>query len=217
MKKFIICIILCTAPLFTTAAQDIKNIFINMPDSLAPLLSKDNRADCVDFLKSKMKAEVENKLKSKSEMTEMTSNYIQIRMSPNSIWQMKLLPTSKDTIKIVCVVTTVCAPVCDSQIHFYTSNWTPLETKEFIKLPKADDFFIAPKSTDPTDSLFHQYSVSRNLADVFFMKADLDKIENTLTFSYTTPDFMQKEDAEKMKGFLRNPIIFKWGKGKFVN
>ena len=42
-------------------AQEAKTLFVNMPDSLSPLLTKVNRADCVDFLESKMKAQVENR------------------------------------------------------------------------------------------------------------------------------------------------------------
>ena len=36
-------------------AQEAKTLFINVPDSLCPLLTKVNREDCIDFLSSKMK------------------------------------------------------------------------------------------------------------------------------------------------------------------
>ena len=39
-------------------AQDMKALFVSMPDSIAPLLTKVNREDCIDFLASNMKAEV---------------------------------------------------------------------------------------------------------------------------------------------------------------
>ena len=42
-------------------AQEAKTLFINMPDSLNLILTKVNREDCIDFLESKMKAEVENR------------------------------------------------------------------------------------------------------------------------------------------------------------
>ena len=41
-------------------AQEAKTCFKNMPDSICPLLSAVNRADFIDFLESKMKAEVTN-------------------------------------------------------------------------------------------------------------------------------------------------------------
>ena len=55
---FIIGMLLCV---FSLHAQDMKTLFIAMPDSIAPLLTKVNREDCVDFLASNMKAEVKNR------------------------------------------------------------------------------------------------------------------------------------------------------------
>ena len=51
MKKtlFVIGMLLCGLSLY---AQDMKTLFIAMPDSVAPLLTKVNREDCVDFLGS---------------------------------------------------------------------------------------------------------------------------------------------------------------------
>ena len=53
MKKtlFVIGMLLCGLSLY---AQDMKTLFIAMPDSVAPLLTKVNREDCVDFLASNM-------------------------------------------------------------------------------------------------------------------------------------------------------------------
>ena len=82
-----------------------------MPDSICPLLSAVNRADFIDFLESKMKAEVTNSFGGKSEMTELAPDYIHVKMTPQSSWQMKLLPVN-DSTKVVCVVSTVCAPAC---------------------------------------------------------------------------------------------------------
>lgn len=90
-------------------AQEAKTCFKNMPDSICPLLSAVNRADFIDFLESKMKAEVTNSFGGKSEMTELAPDYIHVKMTPQSSWQMKLLPVN-DSTKVVCVVSTVCAP-----------------------------------------------------------------------------------------------------------
>ena len=62
MKKlytFISVALLGMAPLF---GQTAKDCFKAMPDSLTPLLTEVNKADCIDFLESKMKAEVTNRL-----------------------------------------------------------------------------------------------------------------------------------------------------------
>ena len=84
MKKlytFISVALLGMAPLF---GQTAKDCFKAMPDSLTPLLTEVNKADCIDFLESKMKAEVTNRLGQKSEMTELAPDYIRMQMTSRS-------------------------------------------------------------------------------------------------------------------------------------
>ena len=75
-----------------------KTCFTNMPDSLSPLLTAVNRADFIDFLESEMKAEVTNRFGGKSEMTELTPDYIRVQVTPQSTWQMKLLSVNDSTV-----------------------------------------------------------------------------------------------------------------------
>ena len=71
MKKLTMFLCLACAWMCSLQAQEAKTFFKNMPDSLSPLLTAVNRADCIDFLESKMKAEVTNRFGGKSEMTEL--------------------------------------------------------------------------------------------------------------------------------------------------
>lgn len=106
-RLILLAICLLVLPL-SLRAQLAKDVFKAMPDSLNLLLTSVNRADFIDFLESKMKAEVTNRFDGKSEMTALTSDYIHIRMTPQSTWEMKLLPLT-DSTKVVCTVSTVCA------------------------------------------------------------------------------------------------------------
>lgn len=193
-----------------TWAQEAKTAFINMPDSLMPLLTAVNRADFIDFLESNMKAEVTNKFNTNSEMTALTPSYIHIRMTDKSTWQMKLLPVAGNA-QIICVINTTCAPACDSYIHFYTTNWEELPTADYITLPKEDDFFIMP-----TQEQQHEYTQLRMKADIFLKKAELDKDNEILSFLYTTPDYMDTEEAKKLKPYIRSALEFEWNQGKFT-
>ena len=75
------------------------------------------------------------------------------------------------------------------------------------------DNFIAPAS-DTAD--VYRYQDARLQADMLLMKADLSSKDATLTFTFTTPDYMEKEAAEKLKPFLRRPVSYVWKEGKFV-
>lgn len=192
-------------------AQEAKTYFKNMPDSICPLLSAVNRADFIDFLESKMKAEVTNNFGGKSEMTELSPDYIHVKMTPQSSWQMKLLPVN-DSTKVVCVVSTVCAPACDSHVKFYTTDWKELPASSYLpELPVLDDFIA--EASDTVD--IYEYQDARRQADMLLMKAELSAKDTALVFTFTTTDYMSKEAAEKLKPFVRRPIVYIWNQGKF--
>lgn len=82
---------------------------------------------------------------------------------------MKLLATS-DTTQVICTVSTACAPVCDSNIQFYTTDWKELPISDFITaMPAMDDFFETPDS-----AAAYEYNHARLQADMLLMKIDRD-------------------------------------------
>ena len=190
--------------------QDMKTVFVAMPDSLTPLLTKVNKEDCIDFLASNMKAEVKNRFDKPAEMKVLTEDYMQLQMTENSTLEMKLLPLN-DSVKVVCMVKTVCASACDSNIHFYSSDWKEeLSSADFLQKPSQDAFFL---QADPASE---EYVLAKKTADVNLMKAVLSKEDASLTFIYTTPDYMNKETREKLEPYLRKePVVLKWQEGKF--
>lgn len=212
LKKLITSIAVACLCAASLSAQSVKSCFTQMPDSLSPLLTAVNRADFIDFLESKMKAEVTNRFGGKSEMTELTADYIRVQVTPQSTWQMKLLPVN-DSVRVVCTVSTVCAPACDSHIRFYTTDWRELPSAPYLAtLPRMDDFIAqAPDTAD-----VYRYRDARLQADMLLMKADLSGKDATLTFTFTTPDYMGKEAAETLKSYLRRPVSYRWKEGTFV-
>lgn len=212
IKKLSVILCLAFIGLGALQAQEAKTCFKNMPDSLCPLLSAVNRADFIDFLESKMKAEVTNNFGGKSEMTELSPDYIRVQMTPQSTWQMKLLPVN-DSTKVICTVSTVCAPACDSHINFYTTDWKELPAASYLPaLPAMDDFILqAPDTVD-----IYDYQAARRQADMLLVKTDLSAKDAALTFTFTTPDYMEKEAAEKLKPFIRRPIAYTWSQGRFI-
>lgn len=209
MKKilFIIGMLLGT---FSLHAQDMKALFIAMPDSVAPLLTKVNREDCVDFLASDMKAEVKNRFGKVSELKKLAEDYLLLQTTGSSSMEMKLLPLN-DSTKVICIVHTVCAPACDSEMRFYDTQWQRLSRENFVQLPSADAFYL------PADTLANEeYAAVRRLADMELVKAVLSEKEPTLSFLYTTPDYLSKEEREKLAPYIKQePLVYEWKDGKF--
>ena len=63
MKRLYLIYILCLCCWLGGRAQELRSLFVAMPDSVLPLLTKTNRMDCIDFLDSNMKAEVISMMK----------------------------------------------------------------------------------------------------------------------------------------------------------
>lgn len=209
MRKSILIILLVYLAI-PVSAQNMKSVFVSMPDSITPLLTKVNREDCIDFLASGMKAEVTNRLGGKTEMKILTDDYAFVQVTPNSTLDMKLLPVN-DSTKVICVVKTVCSSACNSAIKFYTSDWSEeLDAGTFLRLPDPDAFFL------PCDTLSEEGILTRKKADMHMMKASLSKDEASLTFVYTTPDYLNKADKEKLLLHVRKePVVLRWKNQQF--
>lgn len=193
-------------------AQDMKSLFVALPDSLSPLLTEVNRADFGDFLASNMKAEVKNRLGNTSEMLKMTDDYLELKLTEVSTVEMKLLPLN-DSVKVICVVHTFKGPASDSHISFYDTSWKKLSAGQFLTLPKEDDFYRQPVSEVQADSLKNL----RVRADMFLLKANLSATNRILSFTYATPEYLDKETAEEIKPFLvAEPLKYFWQEGRFV-
>lgn len=210
MKRLYLIYILCMCCWLGGRAQELRSLFVAMPDSVLPLLTKTNRMDCIDFLDSNMKAEVKNRFNNTSELKVLTKDYLELQLTSQSSVEMKLLPMN-DSVKVVCMVHTVCGPVCDSEITFYDTQWKQLPSKNFITLPEVDRFYYLNTNEE-------SYATVRKAADMNLMKANLSSEASTLTFIYTTPEYLSKEDREKLELYLRKePIVYQWVEGRFQN
>lgn len=190
-------------------AQDINSVFISMPDSLSPILTKVNRQDFSDFLSSGMKAVIKNKFDGKSEMLKLTDDYLLLKTTSVSSEEMKLLPLN-DSVNVVCVVNTYSGPAEDSKVSFYTTDWKELPLSDFIKLPDYKDFY---KSQN--DSI-NSVSIDDFTMDMPVMKANLSSNDNDIVFKITSFEAMDKETAEKLKPYMADSLNYKWVNGTFV-
>ena len=112
------------------SAQDMKirDVFCQMPDSLMPSLSQNNRLDFIDFMDSNMKAAVRNQLGGMSEMTALTADSLSVRVSDALQVDMLLMTLDEpvDTIQQVVVFkeTFLTDSVYgDTTVRYFTPDW----------------------------------------------------------------------------------------------
>jgi hypothetical protein len=190
-------------------AQDMAARFVAMPDSLLPLMTKVNREDCVDFLESHMAAKVKNRFDGQTEMTALTSDYLRIAMTDISTVEMKLLPMPDSSV-VTCMVTTVSTPVPDSHIRFFDAQWQEIPAEGLLEMPVEDAFYV------PTDTLTDELVSLRRKAEMYFVRADLSADDHSLTFTYTSPQYLAKEDREALDPWLtKEPVRYEFEEGYF--
>lgn len=203
MKKlFVIFLMVAMVAGMKINAQNVRSVFIEMPDTLMLLLTQNDRRDCIDFIEAGMRAVVTNRLGGKSELKKLTDDFLSVNMSKSSVMQIKLLPyADRDTV--ICVVNTVCAEACNSVISFYNRNWERMDKIKLFENPEISDFFL------PSDSV-QRYV---DMADIYLVRLDLQSASDSLRAEYTMPGYMTKDDSLRIAPMLQ-PLWYKWsGKG----
>ncbi len=121
-------VVVDTLPGLQTAAD----VFKQMPDSLLPYLTRNNRLDMIDFMHSGMKAEVTNMFDGKSEMTTLATDSLTIRLSEASALTMFLLRIDGEPVdscqQAVCLVKIWGShpDETESSLAYYSAKWRPL-------------------------------------------------------------------------------------------
>ena len=126
------CILAYLLMLFASvgSAQEptLRDVFRQIPDSLMPSLSQNNRLDFIDFMDSNMKASVRNLLGGMSEMTALTDDSLSVRMSDALRIDILLLTLDEpvDTIRQVVVFAEsflTDSVYQETELKFYTPDW----------------------------------------------------------------------------------------------
>ena len=112
-------------------AGNIKDVWLAMPNSVAPYLNSKLRTQLVTFNQTGANPSVTNLVGGETRLDTLTESFMQVRMSDVSTLQLRLLPRAEGD-SLVCVVKTVAGPQKRSQVAFYSLDWAPLS----IQLPE---------------------------------------------------------------------------------
>ena len=185
MKKFLLLLFLsvvCCQLSVVKAQTRIRDIYAEAPDSIFPLLTKNNRLDQIDFRENNMKADVKNKFEDHSELLVLNDKYLKLQLSKHCLVEMRLLNDST-----FCMVQTYNAPAPDSQIRFFDTSWN--ELPQTVERPSVDEFLSEDVDID----------VRLALQALPLIKASLSENSETVTFELQTSE-LTKEQKKKLEG-----------------
>ena len=186
MRTLLILLLLQLSMLNGVFAQTrIRDIYAEAPDSIFPLLTKNNRLDQIDFRENNMQAVVKNKFEDRVELLVLTDQYLQLRLSERCTVEMRLLSDS-----IFCMVQTYNAPAPDSRVRLFDTKWN--ELPQTIQRPEVDDFLSEDIDTD----------VRLSLQALPLIKASLSENDDNITWELQTSE-LTREQQKKAEGKVR--------------
>ena len=197
MRKILL-LIACVLGISVSAQTlQMRDVFAAMPDSLLPLVTKNNRLDCIDFIENNMEAKVRNRADEFVELKTLTKDYLLFETSQMSQVEMRLLVLD-DTTQVVCVARTYKAPTADSHVEFYTVHWGQVDESLVGRLnvsrPEVEDFFAAADKTDEAVR-----SAVLMLHDLPLMEARLSADAPTLTWTIGLGELPKDEKKAAQK------------------
>ena len=83
MSRILCLLFIVFLPSVVSAQTLMREVFAQLPETILPLLTKNNRLDCIDFIENNMEARVKNKFDEQVILEALTDDYLRIQVSAN--------------------------------------------------------------------------------------------------------------------------------------
>lgn len=209
MKKIII--LLLTLALSTSVdAKSLGDLWLLMPDSLMPILSKSLRIEFVKMKEMGVKAEAKNLLGESCVMDTLSVDYLKLSTSKSSLLQIMLLPRIGSD-SLLCVVETFLGPEKECDITFYDQHWKKVCSQDLLPADvySVDRYFKARPDTISED----KYQELHLTLEPRMWIAELSIEDKSLAIRLSLP-LVSKEERRWLDDVL-SQRKFKWNGRKF--
>ena len=192
MKKtlIIICFLTCW---LCVSAQSLREVWIEMPDSILPYLSKSQRTELADYVEMKAEPVVLNVFGDSVRIERMTNNYLLVKASEVTLLEIKLLDNNT-----LALVQTWKAPAAESKLSLFDLQWQPKEA-----VVEYNENIVKPDTM--TDEEFNDL---KSLMYPRLKEYRLSPENNSLSVSWNYP-LLSKKELKRMVALLK-PQVLNW-------
>lgn len=200
MKKMLLSVVLLSASWAGAVCQPVDSVFARMPLEVLPLLERNPRLDMLDLYNYKIQAKVENVFGGSSVLLAKTDDYLRLRLTEASHWELKCLPLGEGCI--YACIHSLRSGATDSRITLYDADWKTVERAGFDR-PALQDFW------QPSDSISEgrRAELQAKLQPLYVeahWSADAPELNFSVSVSHLSPE--DREDASRC---LR-PVVRRW-------
>ena len=195
MKKtlIIICFLTCW---LCASAQSLREVWIEMPDSVLPYLSKSQRIELADYVDMKADPAVLNAFGDSVRIERMTNNYLLVKTSKVTRLEIKLLDNNT-----LALVQTWKAPVAESKLSLFNLQWQPKEAVVVY-----NENIVKPDSMSE-----EEFADLKSLMYPRMREYRLSAENNSLSVSWNYP-LLSKKDAKRVADLLKMQVVNWTGK-----
>jgi len=191
----------------TVMAQSAEWYFIKMPVDLLPTLPINSRKDLVDFFKNERTAVMPAAFGGEMTLKVLSNDYLFLQTSQETNFQIKLLPVS-DSIKIIAVVNSASAPLVNSILRFYDTDWKLLTTFVTPEISCLDFFDVSVAGKELSDR-FNKYTFR------LFVQLSFEAKSTDLTAVSSIKEDFKPDFPKEFLPFMKDSVKLKWKDGHF--
>lgn len=208
MKRTFLLMVACLAMVEAYSQTTMRQLWIDMPDSLVEYLNTTKRTEMVDFYDMGVKAETANLLMGATVLDSITESYADISLNECARMQLALLKASNGD-SILCMVRTFMGEAPESVVSFYDTKWGKRDEKEFLSIVEPSLLVNKPDTMD-----VERYEQLVKLVDPIMVQAVFLPEDQSLEFSLSTPLLTLKEKESLNAIFVQRKL--KWN-GRIFN
>ena len=195
MKKILIVICFLTCWL-GVSAQSLREVWIEMPDSILPYLSKSQRTELADYVEMKAEPAVLSTFGDSVRIERMTNNYLLLKANEATRLEIKLLDNNT-----LALVQTWMAPAAESKLSLFNLQWQPKEA--------VVDYKVNIVKPDPMSD--EDFADLKTLMSPRLKEYRLSADNNSLSVSWNYP-LLSKKDVKRVTELLKSQVLNWTGK-----
>ena len=195
MKKILIIICFLTCWL-GVSAQSLREVWIEMPDSILPYLSKSQRTELADYVEMKAEPAVLSTFGDSVRIERMTNNYLLLKANVATRLEIKLLDNNT-----LALVQTWMAPAAESKLSLFNLQWQPKEA--------VVDYKVNIVKPDPMSD--EDFADLKTLMSPRLKEYRLSADNNSLSVSWNYP-LLSKKDVKRVTELLKSQVLNWTGK-----
>lgn len=173
------------------------------------ILPPSTRLDMLDYWDVDSVYKASNVMEGLSWLESVSPDYLKVRITSVSTLEIKILPEKKGKIALTIYTVGDDVQAQDSQLKFYDSSLAELPSQKFIEMPRVKNFFEIPKGSATKMKEIEEMIPFPTIA----FNADPENLN--LTARLTVEKYINQDDWNIAKLFVKPHITFEWNKDKY--